>query len=71
MHIKEMKSQHRRDFIAEFECEHCGFTKTRGGYDDANFHNKVIPQMKCDQCCRTASDAYAPRATKYAEHEIV
>ena len=39
MKIKEIIYQHRRDFEAIYECEHCGNTVKEGGYDDANFHN--------------------------------
>lgn len=38
-----------RDFKAIFECEHCGHTKTKSGYDDANYHQNVIPTMKCSK----------------------
>lgn len=48
MKIKEIVSQHRRDFYAIYECEHCGFTKKGSGYDDANFHQNVIPKMVCE-----------------------
>ena len=44
MRIKEIISQHRRDFKAIFECEHCGHTETKSGYDDANYHQNVIPK---------------------------
>ena len=51
MKIKQIKSQSRRDFTADYECEHCGFIeKDSYGYDDSNFHNNVIPKMKCDEC---------------------
>ena len=43
MHIKKIVSQNRRDFIAIYECEHCGHTSEGSGYDDAHFHKNVIP----------------------------
>jgi len=67
MKIKKITSQHRRDFTAIYECEHCGAEKTDGGYDDANFHNNVIPGMKCDECGKFAPEEYRPLATKYPE----
>jgi ribosomal protein L37AE/L43A len=67
MKIKTIKSQHRRDFTATYECEHCGHEHDGYGYDDSNFHENVIPKMKCDKCGKTASDSYRPLATKYAE----
>ena len=71
MKIKTIKSQHRRDFQAIYECEHCGHTKEGSGYDDDYFHRDVIPKMKCDKCEKTSSENYKPLITKYGEHEIV
>ena len=52
MKIKEIISQSRRDFTAIYECEHCEhITDPSYGYDDANFHNNVIPVMKCTEYC--------------------
>jgi Zn ribbon nucleic-acid-binding protein len=65
--IKEIKSQHRRDFWAIYECEHCGFKKEANGYDDSNFHNNVIPAMECTRCGKTASENYRPLTTKYPD----
>jgi transcription elongation factor Elf1 len=71
MKIKKITSQHRRDFQAVYECEHCGHEHSAYGYDDANFHNNVIPTMKCDKCGKTATDDYQPLATKYSEWTTV
>ena len=71
MKIKKILDQHRRDFNAEYECEHCGHTKKGPGYDDDHFHVEVIPLMKCTECKKTASDDYRPLATKYNEGEQV
>lgn len=57
MQIKTKISQHRRDFHAVYECEHCGETKAGFGYDDANFHDNVIPAMVCPKCGRTSDKA--------------
>ena len=67
MKIKEIESQTRRDFYATYECEHCGHTYRGSGYDDAHFHQNVIPTMKCPKCGKTAEDNYKPLATKYPE----
>jgi predicted RNA-binding Zn-ribbon protein involved in translation (DUF1610 family) len=67
MKIEKIIRQHRRDFQAIYECEHCGFTKEDGGYDDAYFHNEVIPKMVCPKCGKTADESYRPLATKYPE----
>lgn len=60
MRIQKKVSQHRRDFRAIYECEHCRATHESSGYDDANFHDNVIPRMKCTQCGKAAPIA-APR----------
>lgn len=67
MRIKEIIYQYRRDFQAIYECEHCGHTKKAGGYDDANFHQNVIPKMVCEKCGKVASENYRPLTTKYPE----
>ena len=71
MKIKTIKSQNRRDFHAVYECDHCGHTTEGYGYDDANFHNNVIPEMKCDKCGKISGEDYRPLTTKYGEHEVV
>ena len=67
MFISEITDQMRRDFWANYECEHCGHREIdKRGYDDTNFHINVVPNMKCKQCGKTANpDDYSPRATKY------
>jgi len=68
MKIKQIKHQHRRDFIADFECEHCGHIETdKQGYDDENFHENVIPKMECLKCGKKADKNYRPLKTKYPE----
>ena len=67
MRIKKILNQHRRDFTAVYECEHCGDKETKSGYDDAHFHNNVIPDMECRKCGCKAGDAYRPLASKHPE----
>lgn len=50
MKIKTKLRQHRRDFTAIYQCERCGFEHKESGYDDANFHHNVIPEMVCPDC---------------------
>jgi len=71
MKIKEVTFRSRRDFTAIFECEHCGHTIEKGGYDDAYFHKEVIPKMKCENCGKTSGDNYVPMGTKYPEGQQV
>ncbi|MCL1974617.1 MAG: hypothetical protein FWG61_00480 [Firmicutes bacterium] len=67
MHIKRIIWQYRRDFRAEYECEHCGNILTDRGYDDTFFHTSVIPDMTCPLCDRQADDSYRPLAPKYPD----
>ena len=74
MRIKELIWQHRRDFEAWFVCPFCGHEKKIRGYDDANYHQNVIPKLTCDKCgkCELDGDkAYRPLQPKYPEgHQI-
>ena len=67
MRIKKKLSQYRRDFIAIYECEHCGHTEEGSGYDDSYFHEDVIPKMKCKKCEKTSPEDYRPQSTKYPD----
>jgi len=67
MYIKEKLEQHRRDFTAIYECEHCGHTEKAGGYDDAHFHGNVIPTIKCKKCGKVGGENYTPEKTVYPE----
>jgi len=71
MKIKKKLSQSRRDFVAIYECEHCGNEEESSGYDDSYFHSEVIPAMKCKKCGKTASADYLPIATKYPDGTTV
>lgn len=71
MKIKQIENQIRRDFRATYECEHCGFTQQGGGYDDANFHNNVIPNMVCPKCGEKADENYRPLTPKYSANQVV
>lgn len=67
MKIKEITSQNRRDFQAIYVCEHCGNEEKRGGYDDGNFHQNVIPNMTCQKCGKKAPEDYRALSTKYPD----
>ena len=71
MRIKRIKSQHRRDFQAVYECEFCGHEEDGYGYDDSNFHENVIPKMTCYKCGKEAGDDYRPLTTKYPDGTVV
>jgi len=68
MKIKRIIDQRRRDFWADYECEHCGIiVQNKSGYDDDNFHRNVIPKMVCPECGKAADENYRPLTTKYPE----
>ena len=68
MRIEKITDQHRRDFSAVMICEHCGTKDAlENGYDDANYHQNVIPKMVCKICGRSAAEDYKPMGTKYPD----
>ena len=71
MKITKIISQHRRDFRAIYECQHCGHEYEGSGYDDFHFHNIVIPNMKCPVCNKEAGEDYRPLTTKYQDWQTV
>ena len=72
MKIKQIINQHRRDFTAILECEHCEATEElKNGYDDDNYHQNVIPKFICKECGKQAPENYRALSTKYAAHEII
>lgn len=69
MKIIKIISRYRRDFWADFQCEHCGYIEeNKSGYDDSFFHNNVIPNMKCPTCNKTSDKDYQPMTPKYNEN---
>lgn len=66
-----MLSQHRRDFTAEMTCESCNHKQIdNSGYDDAFYHQNVIPNIKCKKCGETTITLGKPieqTQTKYPE----
>lgn len=71
MKIKQKLSQSRRDFRAIYICEHCNHEYEAGGYDDAHFHQNVIPDFKCPVCKKTSPETYKPNETKYPEGFVI
>ncbi len=56
MKIKEKLSQYRRDFTVIMKCEFCGDEhKLTSGYDDENYYENVIPDMKCSKCKKSTN----------------
>ena len=51
MKITKTYNWNRRDFYFDAKCELCGNEeKEHGGYDDSNYYNNVVPNMKCGKC---------------------
>ena len=70
MRIKKIIWQNRRDFEAEFICPFCGYEEKIEGYDDANYHKNVIPELPCKECGKREIDGnkeYRPLQTTYPE----
>lgn len=71
MYIKKKISQYRRDFQAVYQCEHCDWEKQSSGYDDANFHQNVIPAMKCQECGKTADAGTSTTTPDVPAHVVI
>jgi len=74
MKIQRITDQSRRDFTAVYECEGCGAVETSYGYDDSNFHQRVIPNMVCKSCGKTSVTLgvdIRPLATRYPDGQVV
>jgi len=51
MFISKILSQHGRDFTALIVCEHCAtHAKLDTGYNDAYYHDHVLPAITCGTC---------------------
>ena len=72
MKIIKIVSQSRRDMEVDMQCESCNHIEGRVYvYDDDNFHENVIPAMKCKNCGETSPKNYRPLKTKYDEFQQV
>jgi C4-type Zn-finger protein len=72
MKIKQILSQHRRDFTAIMVCEHCDKEiELKSGYDDTFYHNSVIPNMVCKGCGKSSGADYRLLQTKYDDGVVV
>ena len=59
MKIKSIRDQIRNDIYGELECEGCSHTQKFVGYDDANYHDRVVPQLKCKSCGKSSTELQA------------
>ena len=75
MKILSITDQNRRDFNAEIQCEGCNaIDYLKRGYDSRNYHDNVIPNIKCSSCGKSRNDLGIKgeyTQTKYAEHEVI
>lgn len=69
MRITKTYNWMRRDFCATMQCESCGHTQENTScYDDRNYYDNIIPDIKCDKCGKSTIEIGAsPQlvATKY------
>ncbi len=57
MLVTRRYNQYRRDLSIDLECEGCKATQTYdSAYDDRNFWDNVVPDMKCKQCGKSTID---------------
>lgn len=75
MKVVRKYDQFRRDCKCDMECESCGEKETyNSAYDDRNFWDNVIPDLKCKKCGKSSKDLGTKTdyiATKYADYEVV
>lgn len=75
MKVIKRYNQHRRDLHVDFECEGCGGKKTtKNAYDDRNYWDNVVPDIKCDECHRSTNDLGIAKqniVTKYPDGQEV
>lgn len=58
MKITTIRAQHGHDMYGTFTCEHCNKeTPMQGGYDDAYYHEEVVPAMHCPHCGKNRAGA--------------
>lgn len=57
MKLIKITWQQRFDFSGILQCEHCHiYQSMMEGYDDQNFHQKVIPAIKCKSCGKRSNE---------------
>ncbi len=60
MKICSIASQYRNDFTAVMICEHCNHEqRLTSGYDDENYHQRVIPAQRCEACGKDRAGSLA------------
>lgn len=72
--IKEITDRLGRDFTATIECEHCSnLQQLTTGYDDAFYHDKVIPSIFCNHCGlnRAGLSVLAAEVVKFCDRYLL
>ena len=72
MKITNTYNWNRRDFCYDAKCEHCGHQqKESGGYDDSNYYNNVVPDLKCNACGESSNSKpnTAPKTIIITKHD--
>ena len=69
MKIQRITFEHRNDFNAILECEHCAETSIlTTGYHDSNYHVNVIPRFECKACGKNRAGTQ-PETASYATYK--
>ena len=68
-----MKNSKKETQMSDLKpCPFCGNTYEGSGYDDTNFHQNVVPDMKCKKCGKSSNsepqENPRPLTTKYPDH---
>ena len=72
MKIIKQYNWNRRDFYFDAQCEKCGqIDNSKYGYDDRNYYDNVIPDLKCSKCGESTNSLslfVEKIETKYPSH---
>ncbi len=64
MKIQKITNEHRNDFWAILECEHCNATQElRSGYHDTYYHGVVLPNISCQSCGKNSAGDFSNNPT--------
>lgn len=69
MKIYALNPGNGRDLYGRLLCEHCGRNeKLSGGYNDAHWHNNVLPAFHCKGCGKNRAGELA--STEVTERNV-
>ncbi len=74
MRVVKRYNQNRRDLTIDIQCESCQSKATISAYDDLNYWENVLPNIRCGHCGKTTyGQGLEPEdtSTKYEPYEII